>query len=218
VIYFYSFSASPLVESEYKKQLSNFLSHINGNSMATGSLLNREAESMASKLWRHRLAYIAMSLFVGWHTLAIIVAPAPDSVVTDALRVVLQPYLTLFRLDNHWEFFAPNVGDGSRFRYIIEDKNGHSHTFKPTEQLSWFHPNYFWARAWYYAIMDDPDLYADAAVARFCKEHAALHPVAITLLEYQEERFIRDDLLSGKNRNDPEFFTVKTIKRVKCPE
>jgi hypothetical protein len=186
--------------------------------MATGSLSDREAESMASELWRQRLAYIAMSLFVGWHTLAMIVAPAPDSVVTDSLRVVLQPYLTLLRLDNHWDFFAPNVGDGSRFRFIIEDKDGQRHTFKPAEQLSWFHPNYFWVRAWYYAIMDDPDLYADAAAARFCKEHAALHPVAITLLEYQEERFIRDDLLNGKSRDDPKFFTVKTIKHVKCPE
>ena len=173
---------------------------------------------MASKMWRQRLAYAVMSIFLAWHTLAIIVAPAPDSVVTDALRVPLQPYLSLLRLDNPWDFFAPNVGEGSRFHYIIEDKDGRSYNFEPAKQLSWFHPNYFWVRAWHYAIMDDPDLHADAAAARFCKEHAALHPVAITLLEYQEERFTRDDLLDGKSRTDPEFFTVNTIKHVKCPE
>lgn len=168
-------------------------------------------------MWRQRLTYAAMSIFVGWHTFAIIVAPAPDSVATESLRVLLQPYLSLLRLDNQWDFFAPNVGEGSRLRYIIEDKDGQRHSFQPAEQLSWFHPNYFWVRAWYYAIMDDPDLYADAAAVRFCKEQAALHPVAITLLEYQEERFTQDDLFNGKSRTDLEFFTVNTIKYVKCP-
>jgi len=173
---------------------------------------------MGSKMLRQRLTYLLMSVFVAWQTLAMVVAPAPDSHVSQALRVVLQPYLTLFRLDNQWDFFAPNVGEGSRFRYVIEDKDGQRHTFNPAEQVSWFHPYFFWVRGWYYAIMDDPDLYADAAAARFCKEQAALQPVAVTLLELQEERFTRDDFLSGKNRTDPKFFTVKTIKRVKCPQ
>jgi hypothetical protein len=159
-----------------------------------------------------------MSLFVAWHTLAMVVAPAPDSHLSQLLRTVLQPYLTLLRLDSQWDFFAPNVGEGSRFRYIVEDTAGQRHTFNPAEQLNWFHPNYFWVRAWYYAIMDDPDLYADAAAERLCDENAALHPIAVTMLELQEERFTREDLLNGKSRTDPEFFTVKTIKRVTCQE
>jgi hypothetical protein len=173
---------------------------------------------MPSKMWRQRLTYIAMSVFVAWQTLVIVVAPAPDSHVSQSLRILLQPYLTLLRLDSQWDFFAPNVGEGSRFRYVITDKDGQRHTFNPAEQLSWFHPNFFWVRAWYYAIMDEPDLYADAAATRLCKEQAALHPVAITLLELQEERFSQADLLSGKIRTDPKFFTEKTIKRVTCQE
>jgi hypothetical protein len=167
---------------------------------------------------RQRLAYTVMSLFVTWHTLAIVVAPAPDSYASRSIRILLQPYLTLLRLDSHWSFFAPDVGEGSRFRYIIEDKDGQRHTFNPAERLSWFHPNYFWTREWYYSIMDDPDLYADDAAERLCKNHAALQPVAITFLELQEERFTREDLLSGKHRDDPKFFTVRTIKRVRCRE
>lgn len=165
---------------------------------------------------RQRLTYTLMSLFVVWHTLAMVVAPAPDSYLSKSLRKVLQPYLTLFRLDSQWDFFAPNVGDGSRLRYIVEGQDGQRNTFNPAERLSWLHPNFFWVRAWYYAIMDDPDLYADDAVARFCKLHAALHPAAITLLEVEEERFTREDLLRGKSRNDSAFFNVKTIKRIKC--
>ncbi len=167
---------------------------------------------------RQRLTHIAMSLFVTWQTLAIVVAPAPGSYLSDALRTVMQPYLTLLRLDSQWDFFAPNVGEGSRLRYIVEDKDGRQHTFNPAKQLSWFHPNYFWVRGWYYAIMDDPEIYADAAIERFCKEHAALHPVAVTLLEMQEERFTREDFLAGKDRNDPHFFNARTIKHAQCPE
>jgi len=173
---------------------------------------------MASKLWRQRLAYQAMSIFVAWHTLAMVVAPAPESQVTKSLRVVLQPYLTLLRLDSEWDFFAPNIGVGSLLRYVVEDKDGQSHTFAPAEQLSWFHPNYMWVRFWHYNIMDYPDDYADDAAVRFCKKHAALHPVAITLFEVREKLFTRADKLSGKSRTDPQFYTVKTIKRVKCPE
>lgn len=165
---------------------------------------------------RQRLAYTVMSLFVVWHTLAMVIAPAPNSYVSRSISTLLQPYLTLLRLNSHWDFFAPYVGEGSRFRYVIQDKDGQRHTFNPTEGLNWFHPNFFWVRARYYAIMDYPDLYADDAAEQFCKLHAALQPFAVTLLELQEERFTREDFLRGKHRDDPEFFTVKTIKRVRC--
>jgi len=65
-----------------------------------------------------------MSLLVTWHTFAMVVAPSPDSDITDAARSILDPYLTLFRLDNGWGFFAPDVGSGSQFRYVIEDAAG----------------------------------------------------------------------------------------------
>jgi hypothetical protein len=170
-----------------------------------------------SNSWRQRLAYIAMSVFVAWHTLAIVVAPAPVSRVTQSLRVYVEPYLKTFLLDNKWDFFAPNVGPALRLRYVIEDKDGQSHTFDPAEQLNWFHPNFHWARSWHTAIMDDPDLYADAAAARLCREHAALNPVAITFIKREEGRFTQADLLSGKSRLDPEFFDEETLKQVKCP-
>jgi hypothetical protein len=159
-----------------------------------------------------------MSLFVAWHTLAMTIAPAPSNSLTDSLRVVLQPYLSLFRLDNKWDFFAANIGVGSLFRYVIEDQTGEKHTFNPAEQLSWFHPSYLWFRFWYYAIMENPELFADDAAARFCRKHADLHPVGITLLELREKEFMPSDLLEGKLRTDPEFYTVITIKRDKCAQ
>jgi hypothetical protein len=173
---------------------------------------------MISNAWRKRLAYTAMSAFVVWHSLAMIVAPAPESVTVQGLRVLLQPYLTLLRLDNAWNFFAPTVGHMSQFRYVIEDEAGANFTFVQEEaEFSRLNPSYFWFRAWHDAIIDNPDDYADVAAARYCRKHASLHPVSITLLEIQEQDFTQADFLAGKQRWDLAFLAVNTIKHVKCP-
>ncbi len=174
---------------------------------------------MISKQWCERLIYTALSVFVAWHTLAIVVAPAPDgSVTVQSLRRLLHPYLTLFRLDNKWDFYAPNVGKGHQFRYVIEDAAGTRHTFMPTDDLSWFHPSHWWFRAWYDAIAESPDVHGDSIAARLCRQHAALRPVAITLLNLEEKDFLPADHLSGKHPLDSEFVTVHTLKRVRCPD
>ncbi len=62
---------------------------------------------MMAKVWRERVAYAAMSLFVAWHTLAMIVAPAPDtSDLIRGLRVVFEPYLDFFGTRQRVEFFC----------------------------------------------------------------------------------------------------------------
>jgi len=175
---------------------------------------------MISKAWRERLTYTVMSVFVAWHSLAIVVAPAPgNSVTVQELRVLLQPYLTLLRLDNVWNFFAPTVGsmNMSQFRYVIEDKTGEKLTFLPEAEFSGLNSSYLWFKAWYNAISYNPEDYADIAAALYCRKHASLHPVSITLLEIQENDFTQTDFLAGKQRWDPEFVTVNTIKHVKCP-
>jgi hypothetical protein len=176
--------------------------------------------AMISATGRKRLAYAAMSLFLAWHTLALIIAPAPlSSTIVKQLRGPLQPYLSLFRLDNPWNFFAPYAGsmNMSQFRYVIEDKAGEKRTFLPEAELSKFGPGYFWFRGWYTEISDHPDDYAGAAAAFYCKKHASLAPVSVTLLEIQENDFTRADFLAGKGRWDPEFISEKTIKSVPCP-
>lgn len=159
-----------------------------------------------------------MSAFVTWHTLAMVIAPAPDhSESAQALRGLVQPYLSLFRLDNLWDFFAPNVDRLSDLHYVIEDAAGNAHTFAASADLMWYLPTSMWFKAWYYAIMENPELYADSAAAIFCRKHAALKPVWIELLEYQEGVFTPQDQLAGKHPKDPEFVNVNPLKRVQCP-
>jgi hypothetical protein len=148
-----------------------------------------------------------------------VMAPAPEvSAVVQALRVLFQPYLTLFRFDNRWEFFAPNVGLGSEFRYIIEDKAGNHHPFKPTEGLNWLHPTFFWFWSWSDAVLTNPEIYADSAGAYLCRKHASLHPVSVIIMEADAEDFAPADQLAGKHPTDPEFVTVTALKRVACTE
>src|SRR5260370_20943170 len=94
--------------------------------------------------WRQRLTYLVMSAFVAWHTLAMVIAPAPESsVLVQTLRAALQPYLTLFRLDNPWNFFAPTIG-GAQLRYSLEGSARAPHTFTPAEPLNRFPSGFFW--------------------------------------------------------------------------
>jgi len=175
---------------------------------------------MISNAWRERLIYTLMSAFVVWHSLAIVVAPAPgNSATAQGLRALLQPYLTLLRLDNVWSFFSPTVDTMkmSQFRYVIEDTAGEKLTFMPEAEFSGFNPNYFWFRTWHSEIAENPAAYADIAAALYCRKHASLHTVSITLLEIQEKSFTQADFLAGKQRWDPEFIDVNTIKQVKCP-
>ena len=174
---------------------------------------------MVSKTWRHRLAYAAMSAFLAWHTLAMVIAPAPEiSRAVQAARAPFQPYLSLFRLDNQWDFFAPIIGLESAFRYVVEDKARTEHLFKPTENLNWFHPSFIWSWALSEAVIQYPDAYGDPVGAYLCRKHAALHPVAVTLLEVEARYFTPEHELAGKHPTDPEFVTETTVKRVECNE
>jgi hypothetical protein len=173
---------------------------------------------MISKQWRERLGYAAMSAFVVWHTLAMVVAPAPESALVSSLHGLLQPYLALLNLDNHWDFFAPNISGNSVFRYVVKDSTSVAHTFMPVSKRSWFGPSAIWFHDSYDAVMDEPDIYGDAFGRLLCREHADLKPVSIVLQALDEQEFRPDDLLEGKRPLDPQFIKVRPVKTVKCPD
>jgi hypothetical protein len=174
---------------------------------------------MISVQWRDRLLYAAMSLVVGWHSLAIIVAPTPDgSAIVQRLRALVQPYLSLFRLDNQWNFFVP-VGKHMQFRYVVEDAGGKRHVFVPVEEAADSIPRFVMWREFKYfyeGVMEAPDIRGAAIVAMLCRKHASLGPVAISLLQVQELEFSREAYLQGYRPLDPEFVAVNTLASIKC--
>ena len=175
---------------------------------------------MITMQWRRRLTYLAMSLIVGWHSLAMVIAPAPtDSVLVQSLRTIWQPYLLFFRLDTRWNFFAP-VGKHSQFRYVVEDAAGKKHFFVPTEETPRSQPRYVWWREFKYlddSITESPGTLGDAAGALLCRQHAELKPRAVILLQAQEKDFWPEDELQGKNPLDPDYINVVNLRRIPCP-
>lgn len=173
---------------------------------------------MVWKELRARLVFMVMSAFVVWHTIAIVIAPGSDnSLLVQQVRKVYEPYLSLFRLDNKWDFFAPSVGRGHQLRYVVESADGRRETIVPTDGWSWHHPGYLWFRSWNDAIIASPDLYADRMIATLCQKHAASKPAAITLTLIQELEFRPEDHLAGRHPLDPEFVEASTLRRGPCP-
>ena len=169
------------------------------------------------KRMRDRLVILAMSVVVVWHSIAMVVATAPESAITRAARSLLQPYLTLFRLDNNWGFFAPEVPRGFQLRYVIEDAAGAKRTFIPEQSLSRLHPNTILIVDRYKEVMQSPDLLGDAFAETLCREHAALSPVSITLLAVDQKEFAPEDRLNGNHPLDPEFVEINTLRITRCP-
>jgi hypothetical protein len=174
---------------------------------------------MIAKQWRKRLNYLAISLFVVWHTIAMVVGPSPDSVISRSFRALWAPYLTYFRLESSWSFFAPEIGLQSQIRYVIEDADGNEHTFVPTIALNQFHPKYRWFKLVYEGVfIEHSEIFGEAPVALLCRKHASLRPVSITVFQVQQERdFWPEDQLSGKHPLDPEFATMYRLQAAACP-
>jgi hypothetical protein len=173
---------------------------------------------MQSKTLREWALFAAMSLFVAWHSFAMLVAPGADDAQGLRLwRDMLHPYLSFLSLDNNWGFFAPNVRRGYQFRYVIQSADGVGHTFVPTEEVSWYGPDYWWLKLWQIAILEDPDKNGDLAGALFCRKHAALHPTTVTLITIEQKDFSPGDWLNGKRPFDPDFTAAEMVTRVECP-
>jgi hypothetical protein len=170
--------------------------------------------------WRPRLSYLLMSVVVGWQALAIVISPAPDnSEAVQALQSLLKPYLSALRADNAWGFFAPRVHKQTLFRYIVEDAAGKEHRFTPQRAPARSLSAYaMWRefRYLYEGILANADERGDAAGALLCSKHAALHPVAVILVEIQQNDYWREDAIRGKRPLDPEYVTVNPVKRVEC--
>ena len=174
-------------------------------------------DAVKSKKARTRFTFIAMSLFVAWHSLAMLIAAAPDSKLTASARTLFNPYLMLLGLDSQWGFFAPDVPNGHTFRYIVEDAAGNRRTFTPGEQWSPLQPTFIWFKDRYKTVMESFEDFADAAVASICKEHADLKPVVVTLVDVTQKDFSPEDRLKGKSPLDPEFLEAQEMDPIRCP-
>jgi len=169
---------------------------------------------MISQRWRGGLTYAAMSIFVAWHTLAMVIAPASEtSVLSQSLRAVFKPYFAFFELDHSWGFFAPDIARGDQMRYIIADAAGRRHTFVPSEKWNLLSTA---TLGWEQMVVDRPDRYAAPLAKFYCREHASLRPVSVTFLQVKEKAFTPEDHLNGEHPLGPGFATVHAVRKIRC--
>jgi predicted DCC family thiol-disulfide oxidoreductase YuxK len=180
---------------------------------------SRLSAMAGSKRWRERLTYSAMSLFLAWHTVATMLAPVPEkNVIVQAFRGLFQPYLTMTGTDTTWDFFSP-LSSSYQFRYAIEDAAGNEHSFTPIADVNWLTPNHRWDERIFATLISTPALIGDYFTKQFCREHAALKPVAVTLLYLEEKEFWPQDYLLGKQRTtDPANYNLYPLLRADCPQ
>ena len=152
--------------------------------------------------WRRRLTYLAMSAFAAFHTFVMLIMP--NSTATGgSLRALVRPYLSLLALEGTWTFFAPSVGKDSQFRYVVEDATGREHTFVPLIDANWFLPTFYLIRGLHYAVIDDPDKFGGYFATIACRQHVALKPISVMMVELKEREFRPEDYLSGKGSARP---------------
>ena len=170
---------------------------------------------------RERILYGLMSAFVAWHSLAIIVGPAPpSSEIAQFLRPAVVPYLRLIYLNVGWGFFAP-VGMTFEMHYKIEDANGKEHVVYPTRGMTDFHPGTLWIKDHLRGVGQrlEKDGAKPAIIADICKQYAALKPVKITIAQvYQEKYFTPADHRAGKNPLSKEFASEEVLGTGACPK
>jgi hypothetical protein len=79
--------------------------------------------------------------------------------------------------------------------------------------------HYFMWREWKYfydKVMDAADARGYLIAGQFCKQHAELNPVSITMLRVQERDFSPQDYLQGYRPNDARHINVVQLANIDC--
>jgi hypothetical protein len=163
---------------------------------------------------------VLVSLLIGWHLLAVALAPMslpPTSqlVVDLAQRPPMQWYLDLLYLNHGYHFFAPDPGPGHLIRYEIFDNRGGL-----IEQAEFPNPKVHWPRLYYhryFMLADQVGLPSDDEQYRKFWQRKYLEAYAQQLLRQHDGHSIRirwvahyslPPLLAeqGRKLNDPEGY------------
>ncbi len=170
-----------------------------------------------TKPFRSPWLTLAASLFLIWHSLVIVIGPAPGSYLLGRVYRVFDPYLSFFHLENYWAFFAPNPASGNLLRYAVRDEYGQQHIFKLTEDHRRSEPAYLRHTTFYTAISDHKDPGYTASAARYlCQRHAGLKPASIVFITGQQLRLPRQAWLDGKRPLDDDYMEVVYQDPISC--
>lgn len=163
------------------------------------------------------LKYLIASVFVIWHSGALLIAPAPASYMFNEVRSWYEPYLSLLNLNNGWAFFAPDPGLGTLVQYIITDDHGKEHRFDFSRQLDRNAARFQRYTSMLETISKNVEPYTESAGLHLCNQHKALHPVQIQFRIYDINIVIPEDYLQGARPLDETNLDLKILEPIRCP-
>ena len=175
--------------------------------METGSRRLTNANQIKRTAFDFR--FLAASIFLTYHTLAICLAPAPDSYLRRKVAPFFEPYLKIFHLNNNWGYFAPDPASGILMRYRIEDEDGKMHVFKLTENLKRSDPDFMRMTSLFNKMPGMSPAYLQGIASYLCGRNSAIKPVRLQFMEGHQVRLSPWAWFRGKRPMDDEYMRLK---------
>ena len=167
---------------------------------------------------KHRVGYLIGSVFIVWHTLAIVfVAPWPfNNRVQDFLAPFFLPYTNSLRLDETWQFYGPDPGLGTVLRYgVTSAETQKYHRVNLTEDLDRSDPAFYRYTTVFIYTVDYP-AFRTSLLEYLCRKHADLAPATVHLETFRQRPLTREAYLRGDRPLDAAYLRRSDVARVSC--
>lgn len=164
---------------------------------------------------RRRIIVVTQSLFLLWHSLALVVGPAPGSYSMGKIYPAFKPYLEFLQMDNSWGFFSPEPGPGIVLRYDIEDTSGREYHFKPFEGTDRTGSIGLRRSALGYRLSLD-DSFKESFARLLCRKHANLASVKVRLILIRQKLLSPEAYASGHRPLDEDFIRADPSEPYAC--
>jgi len=162
------------------------------------------------------VVYRIQSLFLAWHTLAILASAAPASHLMGKVYPLFKPYVNFFRIQNYWGFFSSITQPGAILRYTVENASGRKHEFRLTEDLKRSDPNFFGYHALHYSIQSKEGDYLNGAVRYLYGKHSALAPERIRFTRVNQLLISPQEYVEGHRPMDEGWIETEPLDWVSC--
>lgn len=160
--------------------------------------------------------YLLASLFLVWHTLALVIGPAPGSSLMGHIYPAFVPWLNSLNLNNQWGFFAPDPHAGSLPRYIVESADGGEQVVRLSETLQRSDAGFLRYSSLYLSLARQREPYLQAAAQYLCRQHRAQVPIAIHFFVGHQLRVGPEQYREGARPLQDDYMTVEYFEPIAC--
>lgn len=173
-------------------------------------------QQIQKKTFKNRFLYLIASIFIVWHSLAIIIGPAPGSYLMSKVYPIFKPYLIAFHINNEWGFFAPDPAKGSLLRYIIVDDKNQEHVFKLTENLRRNGHGFLRYTSLYLTIARNNENFVVSAANYLCAKHNDINSKQIQFFMGHQQAITPDEFIAGHRPLDDKYMSVEYLPSLSC--